>query len=267
VRLFVACTVSVLLAVAIHCVAVGDPAPALAPGAQFTVSFSELPSTLAELLSPTGSKPMMTVFLPRNYDPARKHPLLIFLAGADGGTGGNPRIARSLSEEKDFICVNLPLFKEALPPAVPGSPNAQILMRNPDAAFTWTQYKVMLGKLDGLVPNIDHAHQIMGGFSNGAHTTQGMIDTTDGEFAQRFSAFFIIEGGAGVKRFDLIKGKPLLMMYGGRPNMDWAVQLCQRAVDAGVKATLHVMPGVGHAFPETEYPAVREWLRGPAMGD
>jgi len=30
-------------------------------------------------------------------------------------------------------------------------------------------------------------------------------------------------------------------------------------------AALHGMKGVGHAFPESQYPAARAWLGGPAM--
>jgi hypothetical protein len=88
-------------------------APKLAPGSTFTIMFPEMPPTFAELLDHTGVKARMTVFLPTNYDPGRKHPLLIFLYGGSGGSGGNPSVARALSEEKDFVCVSLPLFKEA----------------------------------------------------------------------------------------------------------------------------------------------------------
>ena len=45
----------------------------------------------------------------------------------------------------------------------------------------WSLYKTMLAKLDQTVPNIDPAHRVLGGFSNGAHTTAGLIDQSDGE--------------------------------------------------------------------------------------
>lgn len=34
---------------------------------------------------------------------------------------------------------------------------------------------------------------------------------------------------------------------------------------AGVKLTIYRMKEAKHAFPASEYPAVREWLRGPAL--
>ncbi len=36
----------------------------------------------------------MTVLLPRNYDSSRKHPLLVYLNGGDGGNGDTLGVAR-----------------------------------------------------------------------------------------------------------------------------------------------------------------------------
>jgi dienelactone hydrolase len=238
-----------------------EPSPKLAPGITFTIAFPELPPTFADLLDHNHVKPQMTVFLPRNYDPDRKHPLLIFLNGGNGGAGGNPGVARRLAEEKDFICVGLPLFKEKVDPPAPGNAPARRLIRNPDCKFAWPLYKPMLAKLEESVPNIDPAHRILGGFSNGAHATSGLIDESDGEVARRFSAFFFVEGGGKLQRYDLLKGKPFLMAYGSEKSHPRAQQIYEAAKAAGAKATLHGMNNVGHAFPESEFPAVREWFR------
>jgi hypothetical protein len=200
----------------------------------------------------------MTVFLPRNYDPQREHPLLIFLNGWDGGNASNPTIARALSEEQDFICVTMPLFKERLDPSI--SPNTRaILVQDADCRFAWAYYRTMLGKLDELVPNVDPVHRVLGGSSNGAHAVAGLINESDGEVARLFSAYFLVDGGGGLRRFDLLKDKPLLMVCGvWRPKPE-------AALAAGVKLTIYRMQEAKHAFLETEYPAVREWLRGPGM--
>jgi hypothetical protein len=193
-----------------------EPAPELMPGSTFTIEFPALPPTFADLMDHNGVKPRMTVFLPFNYDPHGKHPLLIFLNGGSGGTGGNPGVARSLCEGKDFVCVGLPLFKEKVDPPAPGNGLARILIRNPDCKFAWPLYKPMLAKLEELVPNIDPAHRVLGGFSNGAHATSGLIDESDGEVARRFSAFFFVEGGGKLERYDLLKGKAFLWPTGAR---------------------------------------------------
>ena len=72
----------------------------------------------------------MTVFLPTNYAADRKHPLLVFLSGGDGGAGSNPGVARAITEEKGFVCVSVPLFKAT----APKEPGGEIIMRNPDGA-------------------------------------------------------------------------------------------------------------------------------------
>jgi hypothetical protein len=65
----------------------------------------------------------------------------------------------------------------------------------------------MLARLDEVVPNIDPEHQVLGGFSNGATATQGLIDQSDGEAAGRFSAFFFVGGGGRLQRVDLLRGQ------------------------------------------------------------
>ena len=249
---------------------VGEPAakeadPEIKPGSTFTIKFPDMPPTFADLLDHNGFEPMMTVSLPANYDPGRKHPLLIFLSGGTGGTGRDASVARRLSEGRDFVCVGVPLFKEKVDPPTPDNGRSRILIRNPDCKFAWPLYKRMLANLEELVPNIDPGHQVLGGFSNGAHATSGLIDESDGEVARRFSAFLFVEGGGKLERYDLLKGKPFLMVYGSEKSHRRAQEILDAAKAAGAKATLHGMNDVGHAFPESEFPAVRTWLRGPAM--
>ena len=143
-----------------------------------------MPPTFYDVCQKKEAKAQMTVFLPTNYDPARKHPLLIFLNGGDGGIGGNPGVARALCAERDFICVNMPLFKAAdyVTPA-PGATGDRYIMRATDARTMWPFFRTMLAKLEEAVPNIDPAHRVLGGFSNGAHAAAGLIDESDGEVA------------------------------------------------------------------------------------
>lgn len=238
------------------------PAPQLRPGATFSVRFPELPPNLADMMRNRKDKPMMTVFLPTNYDRQRRHPLLIFLGGGTGGLGGNPEIARKLSEERDFICVNLPLFKAALDPALPTSASRQMIFRDEDCKFMWPIHKKMLERLEAIVPNIDPDRRVLGGFSNGGHSTGGMIEQSGGEVARRFSAFLLVEGGQKLAHYELIKGKPVMILYGGnRGRGELYQQILATAQKAGAKATLYEMKNTGHAFPVKDYAAVRAWLR------
>ena len=83
----------------------------------------------------------------------------------------------------------VPFFRSLFKLTDPKAPGGDYVMRNPDAKYMWPFFRSMLGKLDELVPNIDPARRVLGGFSNGAHAAQGLIDESDGEVARRFSAF------------------------------------------------------------------------------
>ena len=238
-----------------------EPTPRLTPGSTFTVPFPEMPPTFYGQWQKKDVKAQMTVFLPFNYQPGRKHPLLVFLYGGDGENGPNPGIARSLCEGKDFICVSVPLFKATDPKA----PGGGYIMRDPDARYMWPFFRTMLAKLEEMVPNIDAAHRVLGGFSNGAHAAQGLIDESDGEITRRFSAFFFVEGGGRLRHYDLLKGKPYLMVSSNAKSRPRAQQVCDAAKAAGARATLVVEDVGKHDFPVSAYPAVRAWLRGPAV--
>lgn len=211
--------------------------------------------------------PQMTVFLSKNYDTAdtsRKYPVLIFLSGGDGGSAGDPSVARKLSEETDYVCVDLPLFKTDM---------GDYIVRENDSRYAWPFYKTMLAKLEEAVPNLHKEQYVLGGFSNGAHMTQGLIDTSNGEVAHRFHAFFLVEGGGHLAHWELLKGKPVLMLYGtggGRPVERFRARSRQwhdEATAAGAKAAFHEMPDVGHAFPASAYPTVQSWLRLVRRGE
>jgi len=184
-----------------------EPAPRLSPGSTFTIRFPEMPQTFYDIYAQKDVKAQMTVFLPRNYDSGRKHPLLVFLNGGDGGTGSNPGVARALSGEQDFVCVSMPLFK-----AIDRKARGGYVMQDQDAKYMWPFFRAMLAKLIEVVPNLDPNDQVLGGFSNGAHATAALIDESDGEVARRFSAFLFVEGGGKLHRYDLLNGKPVLMV-------------------------------------------------------
>jgi hypothetical protein len=255
-----------LVAAAVTRTTAAEPASELTPGSTFTVTFPELPPTFYAVVQKKDVRAQMTVFLPVNYDPGGKFPLLIFLGGGDGGVGGNPGVARSLCQGKDFICVSMPLFKAAdFKVDKPNVPGAGFVMRAEDGKYMWPFFKTMLEKLDGVVPNIAPAHRILGGFSNGAHATAALIDESDGEVARRFSAFLLVEGGGRLRHYDLLKNKPLLMVSSNAKSKPRAQEMCDTAKAAGAKASLLVQDVGKHDFPVAAYPAVGEWLRGPAM--
>lgn len=247
-------------ALAVGSVLPAEPAARLTPGSTFAVQFPEMPPTFYALYQKKDTKAQMTIFLPTNYEPGRKFPLLIFLNGGDGGMGTELGVARSLCQGKDFVCVSMPLFK-ASDPNRPGG----YVMNAEDGRYMWPFFKAMLTRLDEVVPNLDPAHRVLGGFSNGAHATAALLDASDGEIARRFDAFLFVEGGGRLQHYDLLKGKPFLMVSSNAKSAPRARQICDAAKAAGAKAALLVDDVGKHDFPVSAYPAVRRWLRGPAL--
>ena len=240
--------------------------PRLAPGTAMTIAFPELPPTFYALFEQKDVPAQMTVFLPNNYDPSKPFPLLVFLNGWDGGAGGNPGVARGLCQDQDFICVSVPLFKApSFKVAQPNVAGTDFIITEPDGRAMWPLFKIMLARLDELVPNIDRAHRVLGGFSNGAHATAALIDGSDGEVTDRFSAFLFGEGGGKLQHFERLKGKPFLMESSNSKSLPRATEIAFLAQAAGAQTTL-IFEDVGkHDFPTAAYPKVREWLRGPAL--
>ncbi len=250
----------IVLVMAASSALAAEPSTKLLPGSTLTVQFPEMPPTFYAVSQKKDTKAQMTIFLPTNYESGRKFPLLIFLNGGDGGIGGNPGVARALCQEKDFVCVSVPLFK-ASDPNGPGG----YIMNGEDGRYMWPLFKIMLAKLDEMVPNLDPAHRVLGGFSNGAHATAALLDASGGEIARRFCAFLFVEGGGRLQHYDLLKGKPFLMVSSNAKSQPRARQICEAAKAAGARATLVVEDVGKHDFPVSAYPAVRGWLRGPVL--
>ena len=240
-----------------------EPAPKLAARQH---ADGHVPGDAAHVGQPAGSQRVGADddgLLPSNYDPGRKHPLLIFLNGGSGGSGGSVSVARKLCEEKDFVCLGVPLFKQKVDPP-PSDRSEQLFIRGPDCKFAWPLYRRMLAKLDELVPNIDSAHRILGGLSNGGHVTAGLIDESDGEVVRLFSAFFFVQGGGRLKRYDLLKGKVVLMVYGSEKSRPRVQQICDAAKAAG-QSQLFWHEYRRAYLPRVPVPGREDRPRGPAL--
>ncbi|MEI7730921.1 MAG: hypothetical protein WCO56_15205 [Verrucomicrobiota bacterium] len=238
-----------------------EPAPKLVPGNTLTITFPEMPPTFYALYAKKDLKAQMTVLLPRNYDPARKHPLLVYLNGGDGGTGDTLGVARGISGQQDFVCVSMPLFKADKP----WTPGFGYIMVEPDGKYMWPFFKTMLDKVEALVPNLDPAHRVLGGFSNGAHATAALIDGSDGEVSRLFSAFLFVEGGGKLKHYDWLKGKTVMMVSSNVKSKPRAQQILDAAIAAGAKGTFLCEDVGQHDFPVAAYQKVGAWLHNPAM--
>jgi hypothetical protein len=63
-----------------------------------------------------------------------------------------------------------------------------------------------------------------------------------------------------------LKGKAILALSSRAKSRAQTQQLCEGAQAAGADATLVSVDVGKHDFPSSTFGAVREWLRGPALG-
>ncbi len=201
---------------------------------------SELSETLFAKVQGREHPVRIGIYLPENYAAEKDFPLVLWLNGGDGGPGNNVRIPRSVTVEKDFICVNFPLFKASLDSVNADSSNywSRMALTHKESDIIWEQYRVMLEKLYEVIPNIDTNNTFMGGFSNGAHTTSILLSREKTEIKAYFENFYIIEGGGHLKDPSVLENHNFLVMIGGDMKRE----------------------NTGHAFPVEFHQVLREWM-------
>ena len=280
-----ACTLLAALMLASPAALHADPAK-LEPNAQLTLEFPELPATYYEQKTGKKTVPMLSAQLPENYAADKTFPLFVFIDGGNGGAGGNASFARRIIGARDFIALNLPLFKDARakPPSLPGvSLNMGYMINSNDAAVLGSSYRIMLEKLAQTIPNIDAARSTLGGFSNGAHATSVLAAAKDEYILSHFTAFVLLEGGIGFAlnpsalQDPALKGHRFIVLFGDTDkDLKQQIQrtlvgapmillMEQRAHAAGLDLTHIVMRGRGHEQPAEYLKLIGAWARGEAL--
>jgi predicted peptidase len=248
------------------------PTPELKPGARMILKFPELPQTLYALQSGQETTTQAYIALPENYSPKRKFPLFVFLYGGHGGPGAGPGRGQQIMENKDCIFVNLPLFKKKFDPN--GPYKGLLISPEQDGEVICQAYAAMLKKIYATIPNIDTAHNIIGGMSNGAHSIVAIIEKGDAYVMGTFQNLILVEGGwHSIKTFDRYRGKGILYLYGDYAGQnDWQGKKMREDLPKAVKkfsdaaaanqinATGLVMKDTGHDMPTRFNADVKAWL-------
>jgi predicted peptidase len=248
------------------------PAPDLQPGTRMILKFPELPRTLYAMQSGEETPTQAYLALPENYSPERKFPLFVFLYGGHGGPGAGPGRGQQIMENKDCIFVNLPLFKKKIDPTGPFK--GLLITTEQDGETICRAYTAMLKKIYATIPNIDTAHNIIGGMSNGAHSIVAMFEQGDAYLMSAFQNLVLIEGGwYSIKTFDRYQGKGILYLHGDYAGRnDWlgrkmredqpkAVKKLEDAVAAHrLDATGLIMKDTGHEMPAKFDADVKAWV-------
>lgn len=259
----------------------------LRPGQVITLSFPELPPTLAAQAKGEVAPAMLTARLPDNYTPEGRYPLFVFIAGGLGAKGNEVGPARQIIGPRDFIVVSLPLFQRAYDRQE--QPGGGVGITVDDFEVLRSSYRAMLGRLMQSVTNIAPERSALGGFSNGAHAAALLVSGRDEFTLEHFRQFFFVDGGAqflapfGLSSPELRRCR-LLLLRGDQPLLR-ARRAGQAPVDARALLdkifdavdemargseldwTQVVMRGRGHGF-EPEFQAVvGQWTRGEKMSE
>jgi predicted peptidase len=260
-----------LLACVASLVAADKPEKAAVAPAEKPVSRTELKAQVAPGVTLKFDFPELTVdrkgapaachlTLPANYDATKKVPLVVWLAGGEGGNQPN----KSFLPEGDFVIVGLPYPKGANNPA-------QANMVG-DYAKVWAYHRFMLEEIAKVVPNLDRSRSIIAGFSNGGHAIDGMLRLSSGPKLTDFFGIFLFADGGGTAysskgNLPDLKGKFAYACWGELKgsNKPATSQLPKALKAKGATVVGSEMAGVGHAFAETEKPKVAEWLEKVAL--
>ncbi|MBX7207238.1 MAG: hypothetical protein K1X78_02910 [Verrucomicrobiaceae bacterium] len=257
---------------ALHATDDSKPALELKPGMRMILKFPELPQTLYAMQSGQEALTQAYLALPENYSPERKFPLFVFLYGGHGGPGAGPGRGQQIMDNKDCIFVNLPLFNAKFDPTGPFK--GLLITPEQDGEAICKAYTAMLKKVYANIPNIDTAHNIIGGMSNGAHSIVAMFEKGDEYLMSKFQNLVLIEGGwYSIKTFDRYQNKNILYLYGDYAGQnDWlsrkmredqpkAVKKLEDAIAAHqLNATSLVMKDTGHDMPAKFNRDVKAWV-------
>jgi len=262
----------------------------LEPNAVLKFEFPDLPETYFAHFHKADKQPaMLTAQLPENYSPNGKFPMLVFLSGGSGGRGDGAAFGRRIVGSRDYITVNMPLFKDTAHPALPILPpslqNIPAQAGKLGFAINFNDFKVispsyrgMLQKLLDTVPNITPKGSTIGGFSNGAHTTSVLLAGKDEFILSHFTQFVLLEGGIALMTNPAILQDPaikdcrFLSLSGDQPD-EPGRKIVQPLVDAMVQqlkaqkidATSVIMAGYGHAAPPEYLKLIGNWIRGEPL--
>lgn len=224
------------------------------PGATLILEFPDLPQDRK------GQPASCTVKLPKGYDSAKKFPLVVWLAGGDGGNTPNS----GFLPEGDFVTVGLPFPKGA------SNPNQANMVGEYDKI--WDYHRAMINKIHERIPNLDKKISIIGGFSNGGHAIDGMLKTRGGKeggIADYFGIFVLADGGGSVGtkgNYPSLKGKHAYLCYGETSgNADIVPLAAKNFKSRGAEMVLSKMEKTGHEFAAFEQAKVKEWIAKTAL--
>ena len=231
---------------------------------EITWSFKRLPATMNMKITNKQEVSKATAYFPPGYTLDKKWPLVVLINGSEGGAGKDTSFARSVVGDQDFICVDMPSYKEHVEPLKDDDSNRWMprqYIAPTEGAYIWKSYRVMLEKIFSEIPNIDRNKTFFGGFSNGANTTAALLSCPESasEFLTYFRHLILVEGADELRPAVPLTGVPFLVLRGSDSG-----NLLQEPKNTLASAHADweefVMQGVAHEFNNSGKTKVKEWI-------
>jgi predicted esterase len=242
--------------------------PVLKPGTVYRFEFPELGPSLAAMATGQELPNLLLADLPADYRPDKKFPIFVYLDGGNGGIYLSTKRMREAVGPDDFIVVRMRTYKAVWDKK---GPAGGLLIQQSDFPVISRNYRAMLERLYEAVPNITPEGSTLGGFSNGAHTTGILLAGEDEFILRHFSHFYMMEGGIGQFRGDVLKkpvlkDKHYLVLIGDRGRTEpfkggMAAGIVEQAKAAGLDVTALAMRGYGHENPIPYFQIMPNWIR------
>lgn len=224
------------------------------PGATLTLEFPELPKDRKDQTA------ACNVRLPADFDPAKPFGLVVWLGGGDGGN----QPSGSFVPEGPFVLAGLPYPKGA---NNPGQANMV-----GEYEKVWEFHRAMINRIHEKIPNLKKEWSVIGGFSNGGHSIDGMLRIRDkaGALADYFGVFVIADGGGGYASEDgsypSLEGKHAYVCWGETsPNAANSEGVAKDFKGRRAETVASEMAATGHEFAAFEQEKVKEWLKTVVM--
>ena len=226
------------------------PLDQLKPGADIELTLPELGYST----SSRGTQPIqMRFLLPGNYRRETAHPVIVHFAGGRGNAGGVTRWRRVVGPDH-FILIGADYdHQENL--------DRGILQYN-----TCRDHESRIGRhalqILGNTTAFDTNTVILAGVSSGAYN---ITDNLRGHPRgwEPFAGFCAIAGGSGTGSPRLGERSVLFLMGAGDESRHgWLMEGVDQLKQARTKnLTVHIVPGVGHAWAPEMDPLIQEWLK------
>lgn len=220
----------------------------LTPGEVLTLDFPEL-GKMAK-----GKPAQCQLSVPKNYDPIRAVPLLVWFSG--GGGSHSVKSAQGLVDFDEYLVLALP-YPNGRFPRLAVEDGADEINE------FWEFLQPMIERVIELVPNISEDIRIAGGSSSGGHLVGSALDQKWRGFCDYFTGYILHEGGTSPDmKFSGTRSRHRILITYGEDSTarEWQEYFMERFDQARGRISYIEVPGAGHGLNAAGRKLIRGWI-------